>query len=305
MVKKMLRWGDRLPGVSGLLEGYIPKTHSEVPVTLVMPLHPKDLWIAPFAIKYAQKNVYHPISETLIISAADDGINEWVSREGLTWVDENQILGYSKEEMKATLPERFHYRAGWIFQQLLKMGVVEQLQTEAFLVVDSDTLLLRPKVFLSDGLLRLGYSHERNLLYRKSYHELLGQKCPSLPSHVTHYMFGEKNIVLELRKEIEKGSGKKWDQTILELVDSSIWTEKERKIRPFNYFSEYETYANFSLSFYSRVKKSYFRSHAGKEFDPRVDTPEQYLKRLPRFFHWASFHSYYGFEHKTEEVAST
>lgn len=305
LVEKILRWGDRIPSLAALIQGYIPKEHSEVPLTLVMPLHPKDLWIAPLAIKYAQKNVFHPIVETLVISAADEGIQEWVSRDGLTWVNENDVLGYSKEEVKVRLPERLHYRAGWIFQQLLKLGIVERLKTEAFLVIDSDTLLLQPKIFLSDGLLRLGYSHERNLLYRKSYRKLLGETCSSLPSHVTHYMFGERKIVQELRKAIENQSGKKWDQAIIEVADSSIWTEKEKKIRPFNYFSEYEAYANFSLAFYSRVKKNYFRSHAGKEFDPQVETPEQYLERLPRFFHWASFHSYYGFEHASEEVVST
>lgn len=295
-VEKLIRLLDRLPLVGPFIRGPEPTERSEVALTLVIPLHPKDLWIASHAVSFARENLWHPIEEILVVSPRDEEIQAWIEKANLVWVAESEVLNYSKKYVEDSLPESLQDRSGWIFQQLLKFGLVSRIKTEAFLVIDADTLLLRPKVFLQDGVPHLGYSHERNLLYQKSYRYLLGQRCRSLRSYVTHFMFGEKTIVKELLDCIEKKSGKPWDQTIIDLATSEIWTERERSIWPFNYFSEYETYANFSLGHYKKVKRAYFRNHGAREYDPRIEGVSDYVSRLPVFFQWASFHSYYDYQ---------
>jgi hypothetical protein len=42
---------DGIPGVGGLLAPSSRVEQSDVPVTIVMPLHPKDLWIAPWSLE--------------------------------------------------------------------------------------------------------------------------------------------------------------------------------------------------------------------------------------------------------------
>ena len=292
----VLRLLEKIPLFREAMRPLQEVTESDIPLTLVIPLHPKDIWIAPYALKYALKNVGHPIEEVVVVSEPSAEVDRWVKEEGLRWVNENEVLDYGKEDLRARLPEHAHGRGGWIFQQLLKYSVDSYIDTEAFLILDADTLLLAPRVFKAGETVWMDYSHERNMLYLKSYRELLGQKAGFLVSFVCHHMFGERHILRALKDRIETHTGEPWDQAIIALAGSSMWSGKDKSTRPFNYFSEYETYGNYSQKFYEDVRARYFRNHAAKEYSPAQMTPDEYVATIPAFFQWASFHSYHGYD---------
>ena len=277
--------------VKNFMAGPVVKA-SEVPVTILMPIHPKDLWIAGHSIDSLRKNLLHPIEEILIVSKKDPEIQDWCAAEDLKWIDESQIFDWTVERIGKALPDWARSRDGWLFQQLLKFSVNKFSTADSFLIVDADTLLLKKKTFHLDGKVRLDYSHERNLLYLQTYKELLGQKPSSWVSFVTHHVFMEKKVLQELKSEIEKYTGKPWEQAIIEMASSDIWSDAQKKVSPFNYFSEYETYGNFCKSYYEEVKSNYFWNYASKDFDPDVLSIEEYVAKLPSIYSWVSFHSY-------------
>ena len=295
-VEGLLRLCEKVPLFREVLRPQQEVEESDVPLTLVMPLHEKDFWIVPYALSHAKKNVRHPITEIVVVSAASERIEKWAREQGLRWIDEDTVLPLKREEVGERMPAHAGTRKNWIFQQLIKLSMDELVSTEAFLIIDADTLLLAPRVFKKGETIWMDYSHERNLLYLKGYRELLGLRASLFISYVCHHMFCEKRILKELKEKITEHTGERWDEAIIALADSSMWSEREKTTFPFNYFSEYETYGNFSLRFYDDVRTRYFRNHAAKEYSPQRMTPEEYVATLPGFFQWASFHSYHDYE---------
>ena len=293
LVESTMRFLERVPVLGRVLEVSVPEEDSDVPLTIMVPIHRKDLWIAPAAVRYALKNVRHPVEEVVVVSRDEESIRAWADADGLRWVNEETILNYTADDIAARLPKHAQDRSRWIFQQLIKFGVEKLIKTEAFLVIDSDTLLLAPKVFKNRETVWIDYSHERNLLYLKGYRELLGEKPGSWVSFVCHHMFAEKKVIDSLKARIEEHTGKKWDDAIVELASSEVWNEGEKEMRPFNYFSEFETYLNFARDFYPEVRTRYFRNHSARGFVPGEVDLDAYVAQLPRFFQWASFHSYH------------
>jgi hypothetical protein len=226
------------------------------------------------------------------VSPRDKAVQDWASLQDVEWLCEDDIAMWSKEDIRKMLPKHALDRDRWIFQQLLKFSMDRYVKTEAYLVLDADTLLLKPKIFRSKENLWLDYSHERNLLYLKAYRELLGEKPYSFVSYVTHHMWMEGPILKKLKDEIEKNTGEDWQAAIVGLASASFWTEKQTQIRPFNYFSEYESYGNFLRNRYPKVKSHYFRNFSVQNFEPGVIEIESYVADLPDFYQWASFHSY-------------
>ncbi len=270
-----------------------PGPWSDVPVSLVIPLHPKDLAVAEHALRHARHHVCHPIEECLILAPPDDRARRFADRHECRFVDENEALGVSLPEVEERLARHGFPRSGWIYQQLLKLGCDQHLKTDHALILDADTLLLRPRVFFDGATLFQDLSHERNHLYRKAHRMLMGTRIRCPFSFVCHHMFLEKRILQSLRQTIEDRTAQSWWEAILALADPALWTETELRSLPFNFFSEYETYANFSLPFYQKVRFRYFMNHGARDFDPAMRNIPWYVKNLPSRYQWASFHSYY------------
>ena len=286
-----LGWLDRIPVLKSLVQRSQDEP-SDVPVSILMPLHEKDLWIAPHSVASLRKNLLHPIEEVVVVSARNEKIQQWCEEDGLRWLDESEILDWNKESIGNALPDWAKSRDGWLFQQLLKLSFDQFCLSDSVLVVDADTLLLRKRAFVREGKVRLDFSHERNLLYLQTYEALLGRRPSSWASFVAHHIFMEKEVLQAMKKGIETHTGKSWDKAIIEFASSDIWTENQRAIYPFNYFSEYETYGNFCKSYYGKVKSRYFWNYSCKAYSPKSLDVEGVVAEIPSVYSWISFHSY-------------
>lgn len=293
LFETVLRGLDRVPWIRDRIVGPEALEFSQEELSVVMPLHPKDLWIAKHAVRYARKFIAHPITEILILSPADPEIAKWVKEEGLRWIPEERYCPMSIAEIREALPDHAKNRDKWIFQQLLKLSADQFVRGENFLLLDGDTLLLKKKLFKKEEQRWIDFSHERNKLYLKAFRSLTGLKHYSRVSFVCHHLFVEKTILAELKKQIESQSGVAWFTAIVELANRPVWSERDKTVFPFNYFSEYETYANWVKLKAGGASSHYFWNHAARGYDGRTLDIDSYVENLPQAYQWASFHSYY------------
>lgn len=202
-------------------------------IDIVIPAIEKDLATLPYVIDAARKQVKHPIGQILIVAPKRRRILELCKRKKCKFVDENTVLPITNNHI--------HYRSskwersGWLFQQLLKMNGDTLATSNNFLVMDADTVLIRPHVFLVGKkpvfYCRSWSQHE----YFRTYRKLLGRNRASRASFVAHYMLFNKSKLAKLKRTIEAKNGTSWYAAIIRKID---------KTKQFA-FSEFETYGNF------------------------------------------------------------
>lgn len=276
---------------------------SPIPVTAVIPMHPKDLVVAGRCIAYLRKNLRHPLEEIVIVARDSKAMRDFAERHGCRFEDEDGVLGVNGEEVRRLLAPHGYTYWGWIFQQLLKLGADAISKSEHILIVDADTMLLRPKIFKLGNTLFQQFSHERNPLYLRSYRDLLDLEANSKLSYVCHYMFAEAKILQAFRRRIETVTGMNWVEAITSLAAPERWTEDELATDPFNFFSEYESYGNFCRAYYDEVKLGYFFNRGASDMHPENPDVDRYLQELPSIYCWASFHDYFYRDADAPKVA--
>jgi len=142
-------------------------------------------------------------------------------------------------------------RGGWYLQQLLKLyaGFVIPNIMERYLVIDSDTIFLKPTKFIHDnGVPLFNYSHE----CWREYFLFMERLHPSFrkiheKSGICHHMIFEKKYVREMIEMVKKQNE---DLNFRGFYD--IFLHKvDRNYIHFSGASEYELYFNYMLNYHS------------------------------------------------------
>lgn len=227
----------------------MPKA-ARLPIDLVIPVCEKDLGILPLALEGARRQVQHPIAAIYIVAAPSPLIEQFCREHDCRFVDETSVLGYDARSLHVTIEPSGRDRSGWIFQQLLKLsGRIGE--SDYFLTLDSDHILLRPHTFLTEELRTVFYgSREYHAPYYENMLRLLGLKAHSRLSYVAHKMLFSRQQLAELRRAIEERQGMPWDRAIVASLDRSV----------FSGFSEFELYGNFMPE--ERKMQLPWRSHS-------------------------------------------
>ncbi len=207
-------------------------------IDVLIPAIEKDLRTLPFVVSGVLKNVKHPIGEIIIVAPRNKKIMALCHRKKWKFVDENSVLPITKNDI--------HYRtkrwnrSNWLFQQLLKLNGDKLCSQNFFLVIDADTVLIRPHIFRINQKTVFycrNWSHKE---YFTAYKKLLGKQATSPLSFVTHYMLFEKSKLKRLKQAIASRHHTSWYSAIIKSVNKSS-----------NFgFSEFETYGNFVRSHY-------------------------------------------------------
>ncbi|MBP1995302.1 DUF6492 family protein [Paenibacillus eucommiae] len=250
---------------------------SRAKIDVLIPAIEKDLGTLPFVIDAVKKNVMHPIGDILIVSPRSEKIIELCKRKGCKFVDENTVLPITKKHI--------HYRSkkwdrsGWLFQQLLKMSGDSLCRSNYYLVIDADTVLIRPHIFRTNEKTLFYCRNWSQPEYFKTYKKLLGKKAKSSSSFVTHYMLFERSKLVKLKKAIEAKHHKSWYSAILKSINKS---------KQFT-FSEFETYGNF---FYSKYPGGLILKKAlNKSFNMNAgQLSKSKIKVLSKKYRSVSFH---------------
>ncbi|ANE46232.1 hypothetical protein SY83_08060 [Paenibacillus swuensis] len=201
-------------------------------IDVFIPAIEKDLGTLPYVIDSLRKYVRHPLGTIYIVSPESSKIRRMCARKSCNFVHEGTVLPISKKDI--------HYRSarwdrsGWLLQQLLKLSGDRVCTASHYLVIDADTILIRPHTFKSDGKTVFYYRKWSQPEYFRTHRKLMGTSAKAPHSFVAHYMLFERAKVAALKKRIEARHGMPWYRAILRSID---------RTQQFG-FSEFETYGN-------------------------------------------------------------
>lgn len=208
-------------------------------IDVFIPAIEKDLGTLPYVIDSVRRMVKHPIGKFMIVAPDTKRMRALCKRKGCTFIHENTVLPITKKNISYSSSK--WERSGWLYQQLLKLGGDRLGSSKYYLVIDADTILIRPHAFLTTDKKTIFYYRSWSQPeYFKTYKRLMGSKASSKASFVTHYMLLERAKVAKLKRIIESKHGTRWYNAIMHSMN------KKKQFA----FSEFETYGNFLSAYY-------------------------------------------------------
>lgn len=259
-----------------------PVQGSKITIDVLIPAIDKDLDTLPYVIDSVRKQVRHPLGRILIVSPDSAKIKALCRKKGCRFVHERSVLPFAKKHI--VHKSRSWDRSGWLYQQLLKLNGDTVCGARKFLVIDADTVLIRPHIF-KNGRKTVFYCRNWSQPeYFRCYRRLLGTKPVAKSSFVAHYMLFEKSKLAKLKRAIEAKHGTSWHRAILRSID---------KTRPYA-FSEFETYGNYFRTIAPGRMRLLQTLNKSMNGTPSQLSPSQ-MKRLARKYRSLSFHKRRGY----------
>lgn len=234
---------------------------SDTPIDVLIVVAQKDFETLPNVIDSVREYVWHPVGTVYVISLPSDNLQALCKEKRCVFVSESDILPVAKQDIQFTFDGMD--RSGWIFQQLLKLAGDKICGRDYFLVIDADTILIRPQVFIEKGKHIFNYTHEFHLPYIETYQRLLKMSTVLPVSLISNYMLFDRAILQALKDEVESVNQTSWYRAILNNIDYG-------EMSP---FSEYETYGNYTITRYPKNVKFYFWYN--------ISLPRRVLRELP------------------------
>ena len=198
----------------------------ERPLTVVVPATDKDAPALALCLRYARDMIRHPLKMVCVVAPNSSAIRRIAAENGCTFVHEDEFLPRPAADLRTR---------GWVIQQLIKLIACARLDTSDCLVLDSDTIFLRPQVFFRRGKTLLKFSDQYELLYNPSLELLLGTKRRFPVSFVTHHMVLNRERVALLLESIERKFNRPWFEVLIHEVNHACSVS----------LSEFEMYGNF------------------------------------------------------------
>ena len=207
---------------------------------LIMPIIHEDWEIAKISIDYIRKYI-HPIK---IIIIGNKKLKSLVEAENVDFIDEDTLYdGLTLDIIRQLLYERImdDSRAGWYFQQFLKMSYSFKCSLDYYLLWDADTIPLNNiELFDEMGTPYFHMKSEYNKSYFDTIFNLLCLPKKIKESFISEHMIIDKNIMKTMLKEIENNN-KLSGCNFYEKIINSISLNDLNK----SGFSEFETYGTY------------------------------------------------------------
>ena len=259
--------------------GMAPGAVSPIAIDCLIVAAAKDTPILPYTIDGLRRNLRHPNPRITIIGQDDPSLQELASRIGVGFVSESEVVSIAKSSIDYTVAGAD--RSGWLFQQLLKLGGGKIAKTEHFLVIDADTVLVRPQTFLCDRKPVLLHSDEHHAPYFEVSAELLGRRANNPLSHVSHMMLFSVDRLQALHRHIETRHSGAWYDAIIAKTRRDTGSG----------FSEFELYGQWCAMTYPEetVLEYWYGRTLGRDLLRPVAELEQTYGSSNRA---VSFHSY-------------
>jgi len=262
-------------------------SNSDITIDVVIPAINKDLGTLPYVIDGVRKYVRHPISRIFVVAPDSSKIKAVCYRKGCAFIHENTVLPLQKKQI--SYRSKSWERSGWLYQQMLKLGSSSVVKQRHYLVIDADTVLIRPHRFYANGKHSFYCRSWSQPEYFVTYRKLLGKKALRPRSFVTHYMLFDKTKLQSLKDKIEARHGTKWYKAILKSINRS---------KQFG-FSEFETYGNYVYS--AHPGKVRLKSALNKSLSTSPSALSgSAIGKLARHFRSLSFHKRKGYSRKAK-----
>lgn len=258
----------------------VTKGRSDQELDVIIPAVEKDLTTLPHTIDGVRQNLLHPIKRIFVVAPESPKIRKVCKALNVVFVNEENVAPIARQDIDYVV--RGKDRSGWLLQQLIKLNGDSIATTDNFLILDADTVLIKPQRLEIGGRCVFFVSDEHHHPYYVTYEKLLGKSPRSLLSFVCHYMMFNRQTLTLLRKTIEDRSHKSWASAIVDAIDKDQTSG----------FSEYETYGNFVYGTSpAKVARRYSNNRTlGAE---SVSDLARYTSKSGRFMS-LSFHVYEG-----------
>lgn len=219
--------------------------------SIIIVAHSSDLELAKQNIPV----IYHFLKpKQIVIISNKDAIFEikQMKFSYVKFMDEDKIMpSLNLEEIKNLMQKRYPYveRAGWYFQQFLKMAYATICADEWYLIWDADTIPLRKlSFFTKDGKGILDIKSEYHKPYFRTIKKILGINKIIEGSFISEHMLINKKAMIELIYQIEQNSEIKG----IKFFEKVIYALNIKELKG-NGFSEYETYGNFVMKNFPEI----------------------------------------------------
>jgi hypothetical protein len=201
----------------------------------------KDFSILPNSILSAMRATSHHRQVKVVVIVPDKEVS--CAKEQITnLIDGIKIQAesqYISEEQFESIRQRFKSRAGWVIQQILKVEYVSRSTAPGVLVVDSDTILLSKREWLTEDLRQiLCPSWEWHEPYYAFLAHVGFDRRNLKHSFISHHMLMQPKYMREARAFV---SWQETDVLIRYLIDNADSNQSS----PF--CIEFELYAQFML----------------------------------------------------------
>lgn len=117
------------------------------PIDVVIPCGPGDFEVLPAVIEAVPNGTSNPIRRIQIVTPPTlTRTLKTAVDPSVELVDENDLLGAA---IVTSIGDRFPRRRNWVLQQLVKVASVIASDADGVLILDADTILLRPRTWLT------------------------------------------------------------------------------------------------------------------------------------------------------------
>jgi hypothetical protein len=243
-----------------------------VKVDAVVPFHSKDRDLLPWCIRGIRDHL--DVAQILVVGNRESC--QVIERIAAVFVDEDSVV----ERLTASFLSS--QRWGWYFQQILKLGMADKVNTEYYLVVDADTVFTREvALFNNDSKPLYAVGSEYHKQYFDIIEQLLGFRANREYSFITNHMIFNQHIVKEMRSRFRGAAP--WYMCIAKYVEPQAPSYSDAQ------FSEYETYGHYIKALHPNevnIRPLRWTDIVG------VLPTEGILRRLARHFDFCSFHEY-------------
>ena len=240
-------------------------------IDAVVPYHQKDRDLLPWCLNGIRNNL-DEVRRVLVICNKSN--KEDVEREGGIFVDEDFVGNL-------TVNSYSHSRWPWYFQQVLKLAAADIVDTDYYLVVDSDTVFLRKVSFFNDeGRPLYAPATEFHRTYFDVFRKILGFYARREYSFTAHHMIYNKFIVKEMRSKFRPE--KLWYDNIIKYL------EPQPPWNSITQFNEQETYGHFLKEVHPKEVNIRILQFSNITGVPNVAM----IQKLAKTYHFCSFHAW-------------
>lgn len=199
-------------------------------IDIAIPCHMKDFDNLPLVIQGAKACVRNPVGTVKLITPESSSLELQTKFPDCLVITDESVLGVEiVEVINELVPKE---RIGWMIQQIIKFRMAATSDQVATLIVDADTVLLSPKIWLdSKGTQILCIADEYHLPYKKHLQKVFGGQTHLL-SFVTHHQLMQRDSVREIFGQNGEG--------LIEWLNLADFNESSS-------ISEYEIYGEWML----------------------------------------------------------
>lgn len=251
---------------------------SNLRLDVVIPAADKDSEVLPLTVSGIRRNLAHPLGKIVVVAALGSRVGEVAAKLDCEVIDEDAILPLRKADL--------HYqvegvdRSGWLFQQLIKLSADTLSTEDHVLLLDADTVMIRPQTLTRQGDVVALYSHGYHLPYFSVCAELLPTTKQSRLSFIAHHMIVSRRSLADLKAGVELRRQVPWWQAV---IDASDFTEG-------SCFASDELYGNYELSLNNAMLRRWWANLPLSRNS--MSTLDELNRRYGSTYRTVSFHSY-------------